>query len=89
MENSFEEGECPPQGSRPCTGGVPLGDSKLGWRAALRAVVAGLVEVGLVQHRVVVVRPVLPDERRYAAWPPGPKGSGARLGEADEAIPGR
>ena len=86
MENS--------QGSKPCTGGVPVDGSKLE-RSLHRdrstrtapAVAVGLIEVGLVQDRVVVVRPVLPDDRQYAARPPGPKGSGAR--EADEAPPCR
>ena len=87
MENSPDEGELP--------GGVPLGSSKLegslhpdrstriAWCPPLWAVAVGLVEVGLVQHASLWYA-VLPDERHA-----GPKGSGARLGEADEAPPGR
>ena len=74
MENSPDEGELSASGKQ-----------TMHRRPPLQAVAVRLIEVGLAQDRVVVVRPVLPDERRYAARPPGPKGSGARLGEADEA----
>ena len=60
-------------------GGVPSAGSPA-WRPPLQAVAVGLIEVGLAQHRIIAVRPVLSDERRYAARHLAPKSRRSRRG---------